>query len=172
MNNRAVFTATLSINGMGVFASTYFQKGALILAIDDTRVVDEDHPLNIDEGDSETYCDWLGDTVVLMQAPEKYINHACDPNTFVKTINGIRYVMALKNIEPNQEITYDYCINGYGDIVWNCNCNTARCRKTIHSDFFHLPLSIQIEYLPLLDSWYCERYKNQIQKLIQQQLIR
>lgn len=169
MNNNKAHTSTSSIQGTGVLISQDIQKGEIILAIDDTRIVDENHPIDPSKGEKELHCDWLGKTVVLMQKPERYINHSCDPNTFVKTINKIRYVLALEDIKKDEEITYDYCINGYGETVWQCNCGSKRCRKTIHSDFFHLPISLQIEYLPLLDSWYCEEYKEKVQNLIKQE---
>jgi hypothetical protein len=75
-------------------------------------------------------------------------------------------VFALRPISAGEEVTADYCINGFGDTLWQCNCGSARCRKNIHSDFFHLPYELQVEYLPLLDSWYIEEYKEKIQDLL------
>jgi uncharacterized protein len=156
------------INGVGVFALENIPKGALILAIDDSREVTNDFPLEVTKGEFEHHCDYLaGGKVVLMQFPERHINHSCDPNTFVRTMLGVRYVFALRPIAIEEEITYDYCINGSGDSLWECNCRSSRCRKTIHSDFFHLPYEIQVEYLPLLDDWYIEEYKEKVQELLE-----
>ena len=160
-----VHIADSKIQGTGVFAKQAIAKGEIVLAIDDSRIVTDDNPLRADE--SEDHCDWFPDgTVVYMQEPERYINHSCDPNTFTKTVNGIRYVFALRPIRKDEEITYDYCINGFGDVVWECNCGAVRCRKTIHSDFFHLPREFQIEYLPLLDNYYTNFYHDKIRQLI------
>lgn len=156
-----------SIHGLGVFASEGIAKGEWILAIDDSRIVTPEFPLDQSKGELEYHCDYLADgKVVHMQFPERHINHSCDPNTFVKTILGIRYVFALRPISVEEEITYDYRINGFGDTLWQCNCGSARCRKNIHSDFFHLPHEFQVEYLPLLDTWYVEEYKEKIQDLL------
>ena len=155
------------INGTGVFAAVDFKKGQPILKIDDSRVVSRDHPLRVSEGEYERHCDYLaGGKVILMRSPERHINHSCDPNSFVKTIDGIRYVFALADIACGEEITYDYCINGFGDVVWQCNCGSQRCRREIHSDFFHLPYSLQLEYLPWLDDWYLEEYRENVQQLL------
>jgi hypothetical protein len=89
-----------------------------------------------------------------MQFPERYINHSCDPNVYVATLDGERVVIALRDISAGEEIAYDYCINGGGDTLWTCHCGAGRCRRTIHSDFFHLPAQLQLEYLPLLDMWF------------------
>ena len=153
MAGSAVEVRSSEIDGQGVFAQRAFRAGETILEIDDSRIVDNLHPLAADE--DARHCDYLaGGKVILMQSPERHINHSCDPNTFVKTVTGRRLVIALREIEAHEEITYDYCINGSGDTVWTCGCGAARCRHEIHSDFFHLPVERQREYLPLLDAWF------------------
>lgn len=162
-----VFPKESFINGIGVFAHINLQKGNPILKIDDTRIVTADNPLREEDHEHEYHCDYLaGGKVILMRLPERHINHSCNPNSFVKTINGTRYVFALSDISAGEEITYDYCINSSGDTLWNCNCNSERCRKEVHSDFFHLPVTLQLEYLPLLDSWYIEEYKTEVERLL------
>jgi len=159
------------INGLGVFSLGSIPKGEVVLAIDDSRIVSPESPLDESKSEFDYHCDYLADRVVLMKYPERHINHSCDPNTFVRTINGIRYVFALRSISAFEEITYDYCINGFGDVLWECNCGSACCRKSIHSDFFHLPYDLQLEYLPLLDSWYIEEYKEKIQELLKKEMM-
>jgi hypothetical protein len=75
-------------------------------------------------------------------------------------------VIALREIHAGEEITYDYCVNGYGDTVWTCRCGAARCRHSIHSDFFHLPLDLQKAYLPLLDEWFRKERSDDIERLL------
>lgn len=151
------------INGTGVFAASRFASGDVVLAIDDSHAVDAEHPVPPGE---EHHCDYLehGRTV-WMQPPERYINHSCDPNVYVRTVDGVRQVVAIREIDTEEEIAYDYCINSYGDTVWTCRCGAARCRHSIHSDFFHLPLELQMEYLPLLDDWFVKEYASQIAAL-------
>ncbi len=156
-----------SIHGIGVVAASRIPKGSPILKIDDSRQVTPGNPLDPSKGEYPYHCDYLaGGKVVLMRSPERHINHSCDPNTFVRTINGLRYVFALRDIPAGREITYDYCINSAGDTVWECSCGSDRCRRQIHSDFFHLPYELQIEYLPLLDDWYLEEYKEKVAELL------
>jgi uncharacterized protein len=151
------------IHGFGIFAAVNFSLGETVLAIDDSRIVDEEHPITAEE---EHHCDYLeAGKTILMQPPERHINHSCDPNVFVRTRDGTRHVLALRGIRAGEEITYDYCVNGYGDVVWSCNCGTSRCRRTIHSDFFHLPLELQREYLPLLDEWFRKERSQDVERL-------
>jgi len=157
------------INGLGVFTGRPFRKGEALLAIDDSRIVDEEHPLS--PGDDPRHCDYLAQKkVVLMQVPERHINHSCDPNSYVKTANGSRLVLALRDIPAGEEVTYDYCINSDGETVWTCHCGATRCRQQIHSDYFHLPVELQREYLPLLDDWFREEKAVRLKRLARQSL--
>ena len=140
-----------------MFAARDFKEGERILERDDSRVVTPGDPLREDRGEYERHCDYLsGGKVILAGWPERHTNHSCDPNAYNKTVNGIRYFLARRNIAAGDEMTQDYCINSGGDTVWECNCGSCRCRKTIHSDFFHLPIELQMEYLPLLDGRYVQ----------------
>jgi uncharacterized protein len=154
------------IHGRGVFAADHMRPGEIVLTIDDSRVVTEADPLEPEKDEHERHCDYLsGGKVVLMQPPERFINHRCDPNTYVRTINGQRYVIALTEIRPGEEVTYDYCVNGDGDTEWSCSCDSPDCRKLHLSGFFHLPESVQIRYLALLDDWFVAEHQEEVEVL-------
>jgi uncharacterized protein len=142
------------IEGSGVFALRAFRAGERVLPIDDSRIVTDEAPLEPHKEEFERHQDYLGTHVVLMQPPERYINHCCEPNTYVKTFNGVRWVVAYRDIAPGDELTYDYCINSYGHDEWECHCGHAKCRARHKTDFFELPDDKLREYLPLLDDWY------------------
>ena len=141
------------IHGKGVFATKNFEKSEVVIVLDDSRIVNSENPLDPEKGEFEYHCDWLsGGLQVLMQIPERFINHCCKPNTFVQTNNeGMRCVMALQQIQPDEEITYDYLINCHGGTSWPCSCGHPHCRKTIPSSFFDLPDNEQKSLLSLLD---------------------
>jgi hypothetical protein len=162
-----VHTAESAVQGTGAFATIAFETGAHILTIDDSRIVDDAHPLRPELDENEWHCDYLADgRVVLMQPPERYINHSCDPNTYVKTIDGLRVVIARRPILPGEEITCDYAVNGEGGVPWDCHCGAPRCRGTeTWADYFTLPRHIQIEYRPLLDDWFVAQYRDRIAAL-------
>ncbi len=154
------------IHGLGVFAERDLAEGEIILAIDDTRIVDDEHPLRPELGEFEFHCDYLANqTTVLMRSPERHINSCCDPNTFVKTIDNVRHQIARRPIKAGEELTSDYIIDCHGGIVWQCNCGSPRCRGRIVSSFFELPLELQLEYLPLLNPWFIEEHKEKIKEL-------
>ena len=135
----------------GPESSAHFSPGEIILKVDDSRVVTNAYPLDPEKGQFEHHCDYLaGSKVVLMQPPERFINHRCDPNTFIRTVSRDRYVVAPREIRPADEITYDYCVIRDGDTAWDCSYKSPECRKRHLSGFFHLPSDVQARYLPLL----------------------
>jgi hypothetical protein len=163
-----VYTSESAIHGTGVFAATLMKPGEIVLRIDDSRAVTGADPLDPSRGEEEHHCDYLAaGTVVLMQPPERFINHCCEPNTFVRTIADHRYVVALSEIRPGVEITYDYCINGYGDAEWQCSCGSPICRKRHLSGFFHLPNAVKTRYLALLDDWFIAEHSEKVRLLME-----
>lgn len=60
-----------------------------------------------------------------------YINHSCRPNAFMQTIRGHLLVLALRDIEPGEEITVDYVATYHADDK-RCTCKVPGCRGTIN----------------------------------------
>jgi len=59
----------------------------------------------------------------------RYFNHSCNPNadTFIR---GKRvFIRTIKNIEPGDEITYDYGRDYLKNVIGLENCQCTRCRK-------------------------------------------
>ncbi len=60
----------------------------------------------------------------------RYINHSCDPNTFMRvTFNRVEFY-ALRNIKKGEELTCDYG-ETHHDGKLPCRCGTVKCRGFI-----------------------------------------
>ena len=130
-------------------------------------MVDDDHPLVPELGEDPVHRDWLPDgTTVLMQAPAGRINHSCSPNVYVYSIRRVRFILAMRQIEVDEELFFDYSISFVNDDVWDCKCGVANCRGRHKCDFFYLPQQRQLEYLPYLDPWFAEIHSDRILELI------
>jgi SET domain-containing protein len=160
-----VFVEKSKIHGRAVFASQNFKKGDFVLAIDDSHVVLNESKLTAKQHAFDL--DYLENKTILMQAPEKYINHSCDPNVYVKTVKGIRNVYAMRNILKGDEIVYDYSINGFNEGTFKCHCGSKNCQKVYQGNFFKLPVALQQKYLPFLDTWFKRKFKKDIDQLKQ-----
>jgi SET domain-containing protein len=110
--NRDIVVKRSRIHGLGVFATRAIAAAETVLVIDDSRIVDADHPLRPELGELPQHCDYLaGGRVVLMASPERHINSSCEPNTFIRWIGADRHVIARRALASGEEITYDYLID-------------------------------------------------------------
>ena len=157
-----VYVSESGIHGLGVFAAREFAAGETVLVMDDSRVVDAEHPLRPELGEYAHHCDYLeGGKVVLQGYPERHVNSSCDPTAYALRRGGQSAVVARRAIRAGEEITCDYIIDCHGGLVWRCNCGSPRCRGTVPSSFFELPLEIQLEYLPLLNEWFVAEHREE-----------
>jgi hypothetical protein len=151
-------------HGVGVFALKDFENEEIILDVDDSDVVQDTSALTDDDWNFNT--DFLENgKVVWVKEPERAVNHSCAPNSYAKTINQVRRVVAMRRIKKGEEITTDYTINGYNDGTFECHCGSRNCRKTYQGNFFRLPRDVQIRYLPYLDEWFKREHRPEIQSL-------
>ena len=59
----------------------------------------------------------------------RYFNHSCNPNcdTFIR--EGRVFIRTLRNIKPEEELTYDYGRDYLKNVIGLSNCQCSRCRK-------------------------------------------
>ncbi|MGB8860773.1 MAG: SET domain-containing protein [Ilumatobacteraceae bacterium] len=75
--------------------------------------------------------------------PADFINHSCDPTCALK---GSTVVIALRDIEPGEALTYDYATSdGSGYDEFECACGTALCRGKVTGHDWMLP-ELQLRY--------------------------
>lgn len=69
------------------------------------------------------------------------VNHSCDPTC---GISGQISMVALRDIEPDEEITFDYAMSDVGseELGWedmDCLCGSANCRSKITGKDWRIP---------------------------------
>lgn len=60
--------------------------------------------------------------------PGNYGNHSCNPNVKGSSKGGL---IALRDIEKNEEITIDYAQFSTKDWSMTCNCGASNCKKIV-----------------------------------------
>jgi uncharacterized protein len=60
-----------------------------------------------------------------------YINHSCEPNAYMQILYGHILFIALRDIEPGEEITIDYQSTLHSNKK-RCICGAPTCRGTIN----------------------------------------
>jgi hypothetical protein len=66
----------------------------------------------------------------------RFINHSCSPNCESINIRGHIWIVAMRDIQKDEEITYNYgySLDNYQDHV--CRCNSENCVGYILADEF------------------------------------
>lgn len=132
------------IHGRGVFATRRIEAGTKITEYKGKRITSdqaaEQHALK-EENCFHTFFFSLEDGRVIDGADggnsSRWINHACEPNCEATETDGRVFLYALRDIEPGEELGYDY-----GLIIderhtpalkraYACRCGAASCRKTM-----------------------------------------
>lgn len=93
----------------------------------------------------------IADDLFLAGHPEPevadFVNHSCDPNC---GMSGATIVVAMRTIEPGEELTYDYAMSDGSDYdEFDCHCGTASCRGRVTGNDWTLP-DLQRRY----DGWF------------------
>ena len=122
MNTDKVEVKDSNIEGKGVFALRDFKKGEEILCWDISNVISKEKVDKMSTKE-ERYVSFINGVYVVMQSPEKYVNHSCDSNTKIENFSDI----AIKDIKKGEEITGDYG----EDLPLNCNCGSKKCRRAV-----------------------------------------
>ena len=59
----------------------------------------------------------------------RYANHSCNPNANTIAVKRRIFILAIRNIKPGEEITYDYGVDYLKNIIGRSNCKCSRCRR-------------------------------------------
>lgn len=81
----------------------------------------------------------------------RYINHSCNPTAFFNIPEKI--LIAAKNLEPGDEITFNYNTTEYDMVVpFQCHCGSVNCYGEIKG-FKYLSTDEKKELLPFLSPY-------------------
>lgn len=125
-NSPNVVVKKSKIQGKGVFAVRDFKKGEIVLKWEKPHFITEKEYHKLPKKDRK-YVDVLKGKYILMQIPERYVNHSCDANTYMGKFCDI----AKRNIKKGEEITADYSEEVAMDFKMRCRCGSKNCRRII-----------------------------------------
>ncbi|MDD5066936.1 MAG: SET domain-containing protein, partial [bacterium] len=117
-----------TIEGQGVFALRNFKKGEIVLQWDISHTLSEEKVKKI-SSEGKKYISFLKGKYIIMQEPEKYVNHSCEPNTTAKYFCDV----AVRDIMKDEEITADYAEELPPRTYMECRCGSRKCRKIIRA---------------------------------------
>jgi len=127
-----------------VFATRFFRRGVIVLTFHGPLMAREEiedftHTIQVE---SDRFIGASGGL-------DDFVNHSCDPNCVLGDARSGPRLVALRDIAPGEEVSFDYstCILAEPEIA-RCMCGAARCRGEIAS-FWRLQSSTRRRYLQL-----------------------
>ncbi len=123
-----------AIHAAGCYTTAPILSGTRIVEYTGPRITKEEADLRY-ETQMVTYLFGLGDGefVIDGHGTAMFINHSCDANCETDEADGRVWIVAIRDIDAGEELTYDYNLYDGGDDLNLCNCGTKNCRGTMYS---------------------------------------
>jgi len=132
------------IHGSGVYAARRIRKGTRIVEYLGERISHAQADARYEargQDDGHTFLFVVSSRIVIDAGVNgndaRFINHSCDPNCETVIEGGRVFIEALRDIEPGEELGYEYGLtwetSDDPDELANyaCRCGAARCRGTM-----------------------------------------
>ncbi len=116
--------------GLGLFTRLPIKKGKFVIEYTGEKITDAEadrragkYLMNLNE---KYVIDGKG-----RENAARYINHSCRPNCIAFVEGSKLIIRAKKNIEPGQELTYDYGKSYYDEYIkpFGCGCGAPVHKK-------------------------------------------
>jgi uncharacterized protein len=122
-----------SLHGAGVYTTAPIPRGTRVLEYTGRRLTTEQTD-GLYDGSEITYLFGLADgkTVIDGFGMAAFVNHSCQPNCDTDQIDNRVWIIALRDIAPGEELTYDYNIyDAEPGENCPCHCGATACRGTM-----------------------------------------
>ncbi len=151
MDSRKVVVRDAAGRGKGLFASAIIKKDEVV-AVFDGAIYDRDW---------EDWNDDLYNHVIQFEqwrwrdskGVARLINHSCDPNCGIRDLFKI---VAMRDIAPGEEITWDYEMTENYQWRMKCRCGSPQCRKVIGA-YRRMPPAVRRKYRGYISEWLTKK---------------
>ena len=124
-----VWVGTSHIAGKGLFAAQEIKKGTRIIQYIGAKIAKEESDRRLAAGNvyifglNERYS-LDGDTP---KNTARYINHSCDPNCQTEQFGNTIWIVSIKDIQAEEELTYNYGYEVDDTPADLCHCGAHNC---------------------------------------------
>ncbi|EWY36574.1 hypothetical protein N825_26420 [Skermanella stibiiresistens SB22] len=148
-----VFVAPSEAAGLGLFTSRPVSAGSVVLSVTDpdylARAMSREGIIAAGFTHADIFQVGADLFIPPYGGPDDFTNHSCEPNCGLRVRPDGFSMIALYDIEANEELTYDYSTHQeHPDEDMECACGTAGCRRMVRS-FSTLPPALRNRYLAL-----------------------
>lgn len=153
-NDNLVVTKPADRKGDGLFTTAARKKGELVFIATGPTIYKHFNLDNTNESPNWYAVD--KDTWIDIQEPFVKANHSCEPNL---GIDGSRCFRALRNIQQNEELTFDYATADHVDgWIMKCECKTKSCSGFVGS-IYTLPHDRFKQAYPYIPKYLLNLYR-------------
>lgn len=135
--------------GKGVFAKKTFKAGVRILQFHGRLYSRQEYLSKLDP--VKCHFMQIGEDTFLgpTTSADNFVNHCCEPNAGLVIEKGKAHLIAVRDIYPEEELTFDYSTSMAED-HWemDCACGASSCRGHIR-DFKYLEPTLQGKYIEM-----------------------
>jgi hypothetical protein len=127
-SRRRPFRVGRSKSGLGLFATEFIPKGRFIIRYTGPRITNAEADRRDNRYLFELNNRWTIDGKGRANVA-RYINHSCRPNAEVYFVGHTIKIRARKNIEPGEEIGYDYGRDHFDAYIKPKGCKCVKCTE-------------------------------------------
>ncbi|KVR31948.1 SET domain-containing protein-lysine N-methyltransferase [Burkholderia ubonensis] len=144
MSSRRIAVRRSGVHGRGVFAVAPIKAGERVVEYKGERISWKEalrrHPHDPNEPNHTFYFALEEGGVIDGKVDgnsARWINHSCAPNCEAEELDGRVYIHALRDIEPEEELFYDYGLVIDAKLTkklkreYACRCGARSCRGTL-----------------------------------------
>ncbi|KVC78186.1 SET domain-containing protein [Burkholderia ubonensis] len=144
MTSRRIAVRRSGVHGRGVFAVAPIKAGERVVEYKGERISWKEalrrHPHDPNEPNHTFYFALEEGGVIDGKVDgnsARWINHSCAPNCEAEELDGRVYIHALRDIEPEEELFYDYGLVIDAKLTkklkreYACHCGAQSCRGTL-----------------------------------------
>jgi SET domain-containing protein len=124
-----VRVGTSCIAGQGLFAAQDIRRGTKIIRYIGQKITHEESDRRLAAGN--VYIFGLDERYALdgstCKNTARYINHSCDPNCQTEQFGNTIWIVALRDIQAGEELTYNYEYEIDDEPAEPCHCGATHC---------------------------------------------
>jgi SET domain-containing protein len=126
------------IHGQGLFANTTLRRGRRIIEYLGEKITKAESARRCEQ---QNWCIFSLDEEFDLDGnfewnPARYVNHSCAPNGEADGGDGRIWITALRDIQPGEEITFNYGYDWEAYREHPCHCGAAECLGFIVAEEF------------------------------------